>query len=214
MTEFLQTVNWIDLLVVILLVRSGYVGFTKGLSWELFRLVGCVAAALISVYYYENVAQLASDYVSALYPFSKLISFTGLYLIIFLIFKFINALIAKLVLIEIFSTLEHLGGFLLGLVRGSIILSLLLISLLYVPIPYFEKSVRERSYIGPGVVKIVPFMYEKASNIFPLLKVGLRNEELIRMAGLEAPAPAPGTATKKKESSIEYKKRILKGDLQ
>lgn len=183
MTEFFQKINWTDLLVVILLIRSSYVGFTRGFSWECFRFIGVICAVLIPIYFYESVSQLIGDYFPVIYPFSNLLSFTALYILIFIISKIINILIEKIIKIEVFSMLERFGGFCLGVMRGSIILSLIFISLILTPVPYFEKSIKERSYTGPVVSKVAPFLYEKIAIIFPALKFGQRNEALIKITG-------------------------------
>ena len=185
MSDFLQKINWIDLLAVILLVRSSYVGFTKGFGWEFFRFLGYLGGAFLSVYYYEYVSQLTGDYLPAVSPFSNLISFTSIYILILFIFKFINTIIEKIIKIEIFSTLERLGGLILGFLRGAITLSLILITLVLMPVPYFEKSVKERSYTGPTILMVVPFLYERAAKIFPALKFERRNEALSKVTGLD-----------------------------
>lgn len=185
MTEVFQNTNWIDLLIVILLIRSSYVGFTKGFGWELFRFVGYIATVLSAIYYYEFVSQLISDYFPVISSFSNLVSFSGIYLAILFIFKFINLLLEKVIKIETFSTIERIGGLLLGFLRGVILTSLLLISLVFTPVPYFEKSVKERSYSGQVVVRFAPFLYEEAALVFPALKFGQRNEALSKLTDLK-----------------------------
>jgi len=184
LTGVLQKINWIDLLVVILLVRSSYVGFTKGFGWELFRFIGYISTVIATVYYYEYASQLIGDYFPVVYSFSNLLSFTGVYLVILFIFKFVNILIEKVIKIETVSGVERLGGLLLGFLRGTIFTSFLLISLVFTPIPYFEKSIKERSYTGQVIIKVAPFVYEKIALIFPALKFNQRNEALSKMSDL------------------------------
>lgn len=138
---------------------------------------------MVSIYYYDFGSQLISDYFPAVYTVSNFLSFTALYLVILLIFKFINILLEKIIKIEVFSTLERAGGFFFGLGRGGIILSLLLISLMLAPIPYFEKSVKERSYIGRPVSMITPFLYDKFAKLFPNLSSGQRGAAISKLTG-------------------------------
>lgn len=123
----------------------------------------------------------------AIYLFANLLGFTSLYTLILIIFKLINILIEKIVKIEILSALERVGGLLFGFMRGAILLSFLLISLILTPVPYFEKSIKERSYMGPTVSRFAPFLYEKVAVIFPTLKFGQRNEALSKLTGLTIP---------------------------
>ncbi len=186
MTEILRNINWVDLLVVIVLIRSSYVGFTKGISWELFRLIGIICALVGAIYFYETSSQLVSDYVPLIYPFANLITFTFLYLLIFFISKVLNGLIGKIIKIEFLSAFERVGGFFIGVLRGGILLSFLLISLLLTPLPYFEKSIKERSRTGQTVSVIAPFLYDKIASFFPALKFEQKNEALIKLTGYVA----------------------------
>ncbi|MCM8781958.1 MAG: CvpA family protein, partial [Candidatus Omnitrophica bacterium] len=146
MTEFFQKINWTDLLVVILLIRSSYVGFTRGFSWEFFRLIGVVCAAIGAIYFYEDISLLIGDYLPIIYPISSLLSFTAIYTIILFLLRLINLFMEKIIKIEVFSILEKIGGLCLGFLRGGILLSLLMISLILTPIPYFERSIKQRAY--------------------------------------------------------------------
>ncbi len=189
MSELFQKVNWIDLLVVILLIRSSYVGFTKGFGWEFFRVIAVICAAIGAIYFYENGARLISDYIPVLYPLANQISFTSLYLIILLIIKIITLFIDKIIKLEVFSALDMIGGLVLGAGRGVILLSLLLITLMWTPIPYFEKSIQERSLTGQTISAAAPFIYEKIAVMFPALKYEHRNEELLKLTRLEGGTP-------------------------
>jgi uncharacterized membrane protein required for colicin V production len=184
LTEIFQNINWVDLLVVILLIRSSYVGFTKGFGWELFRFIGYLSTAVAAVYFYEYASQLLGDYFPVAQSFSNLICFTALYAGALFIFKFINLIIEKIIRIETFSTVERLGGLALGFLRGAILTSLLLISLVFMPVPYFEKSIKERSYSGQMALKTVPFLYDKIGAVFPALEFSQRNEALSKMVNL------------------------------
>ena len=64
--------------------------------------------------------------------------------------------------------------------REILLTSLLLTSLVLAPLPYFEKSIKERSYTGRLVLKAAPFMYKGFASIFPALNAGNRNEGLTK----------------------------------
>ena len=191
MTEFFQNINWIDLLVVILLIRSSYIGFARGFGWEFFRFLGAISVVIFPIYFYEYGTQLIIDYFPVLDPFSDPICFTSLYIIPILVFKIINGVVDKIRVIKIdtFSILGNVGGLCIGFIRGCILLSLLLISLIFTQIPYFEKSVKERSYAGRSILKIAPFVYDNIAEFFPALKFGSRNEAIKELTGLQTRLP-------------------------
>jgi len=207
--EIFQKINWVDLLVVILLIRGSYVGFTKSFGWEFFRFIGYICAILAAIYYYETASRLISDYFPVVSPISNLLSFTGIYLIILLIIKLIDFLIAKIIKIETVSAAGRFGGCLFGFFRGSLLTSLLLISLAFTPIPYFEKSIKDRSYTGGAVLKIAPFLYDKVTLLLPALKAGQRNEALSKSTNLKDGLFVFHSV---KGDRAKQKKGLLKGD--
>ncbi|MEI8176849.1 MAG: CvpA family protein [Candidatus Omnitrophota bacterium] len=191
MTELFQRFNWIDLLVVIVLIRSSYVGFTQGFSWEFFRLTGMIGAVIGTIYFYEYGARLISDYIPVVYPISDLLSFTLFYIVILVVVKILNLFIDRIIKLEVFSALEKMGGLLFGALRGIIFLSLFLITLWYIPIPYFGRSIQERSFSGVAIARVAPFIYEKTAGIFPGLRSHQRGEALLRIVSTDARSAAP-----------------------
>ncbi|MDD5423913.1 MAG: CvpA family protein, partial [Candidatus Omnitrophica bacterium] len=53
MPEAFQRVNWVDVLTVILLLRTCYIGARTGLSEEVFKMVGVLLALYISMSFYS-----------------------------------------------------------------------------------------------------------------------------------------------------------------
>lgn len=54
-----STFNWVDVLVIILLIRAGFVGWTKGLTLEFFKFIGIVVTMFVSLRFYDNLSSWA-----------------------------------------------------------------------------------------------------------------------------------------------------------
>ena len=52
--EFLKGLNWVDVFVVILLIRITYIAVKTGLSVEVFKSLGTVCAVYLALHYYIN----------------------------------------------------------------------------------------------------------------------------------------------------------------
>ena len=53
--DIIRRINWVDLLVVILILRISYVAFQEGLSHEIFPIIGGVVIIIVNLHYYERI---------------------------------------------------------------------------------------------------------------------------------------------------------------
>jgi len=54
--EILSKINWVDVLVLILILRTSYVSLQDGLSHEILPLVGSICMLVFSLHYYTKIA--------------------------------------------------------------------------------------------------------------------------------------------------------------
>ena len=160
--DILKQFNWIDILVVIILLRIGYVALSSGFPVELFKLLGIIAAIYLSLHYYtvwahsfQQVAVLKLIPEGILIP----ISFLLLVLVGDMFFVFLRAIFYRFLKLEAAPNLNKWGGFLLGLARGILTVSLIICFFTISGITYLNKSVNE-SYSGKSLFKIAPTVYD------------------------------------------------------
>ena len=166
MPEFFQKINWIDCLIIIFLIRCGYIGFVSGLGWEVIRVLDHLVVTFITIFFYNRVAEIITTSLPALESFSFAIAFFVLYVSLFSVLRLFYLLLTNVVGLRVFSPLQRWLGLMLGLIRGSLFVSLILVSLVLFPTVYFKKSVAERSLLGSSFVKIAPVLYENAGAVF------------------------------------------------
>ena len=157
----LKQVNWIDIFVVILLLRSIYVAIKNDFSIELFKLLGTVFAAYLSLHYYL----IFSDYIASRtginnIPSAYLTSFSIIALAIvgYLVFVLLRSVFYRLINMEVAPKLNKWGGLLFGLSRGLLLISLIIFILVTSGSGYLKVSVRT-SYSGKRLLKIAPSVY-------------------------------------------------------
>ena len=54
--------NWFDIFVVILLLRTGYIGLKNGLAVEIYKTAGLGFSGLVSFYFYKGVVSFINQY--------------------------------------------------------------------------------------------------------------------------------------------------------
>jgi len=181
--EIIRQINWVDIVVLILIVRTTYVALQHGLTHEVFPLIGSIAMLLVSLRYYSGLGLAISKTLFNLpLALSNFFSFLILIIGLGLLCKLVNTILAKLVKVEWHPLIERFGGFVTGLLRGSIIAGITLTVLALLPIPYLQSSIRDRSLIGMSFLRIGPDIYDKTIEFLPFAATKdskIEREELI-----------------------------------
>ena len=158
--EVFQRINWVDILVVILLFRTSYIGARTGLSEEIFRVIGILLGLFFSMKYYSALGTLLNTNVSLPQELVDGITFLILILLSVLIMKLVSLGLTKIVKFAFTETIDKWVGFIVGLFRGIMILSLLFTLFGIVNVDYLVKSVEERSLSGPYIKQMAPNVYQ------------------------------------------------------
>ena len=160
MSEAFHRINWVDILIVILLIRTSYIGAKTGLSTEIFKIIGVLLGLYFGMKYYSVVGSWMSSKISLPPEVSEGAAFLILVLILILSLKLVSIGLEKIVKLTFADKLSKWGGFIIGLLRGGILLSLLFMFFGIIQVDYLVKSVEERSLTGPSIQKIAPFTYQ------------------------------------------------------
>ncbi|MFC1699447.1 CvpA family protein [Candidatus Omnitrophota bacterium] len=159
--SFLPETNWVDIIVVIFLIRGGYIGFNQGFSVELFKSLGAIAATVVSFLYYDQVGVWLAKHSFLSAQAANIISFLIFFFLLLIVFRWVRILLFKIMHFELIgSGLERWGGFSLGLLRSIVFASLFLFCLTLMPVDYLRKSVEEKSFFGPGLKQVAPKVFE------------------------------------------------------
>lgn len=164
----LNQVNWIDIVILTILLRTGYVGLKQGLTKHFFSFIGMIAASCLAIHYYERVAGFLTSNMN----FSSgspaiLLSFILLTVGAILFFKFVIFIILRVLKVEFASFLEKSGGLIIGIFYGLVLSSLLLLIFSFSEASYVKGSL-EKSYAAQWVIKIAPLTYDAILKILPI----------------------------------------------
>jgi len=153
--------NWVDIFVVIILLRTGYVAIKNGLPLELFKLLGTLLATYLSLHYYTNLAvSLHTFKVIDKVPLELLHFFSFIFLAIlgYFIFILLRSLFYRFMKMEAVSALNKWGGLILGIGRGILLAGLLIFILVISHISYLKNSVKD-AYSGKHLLKVAAATY-------------------------------------------------------
>ena len=137
-----------------------YIGFRLGLSSELVKLAAVVGGFFVSFRYYQGVGDfvahqtfLSTEWAGALVMVGLI---AGVYIGVILVMR----LLERLAQLTFHAKVNQVGGLLVGLVRGGLVASVILVALRQLPSSYLAASIEERSLTGPIVSRMAPAVYD------------------------------------------------------
>jgi uncharacterized membrane protein required for colicin V production len=171
-TNIISKLNWVDILIVTIVFRISYVAYKDGLSHEIFPLLGSLGTAILSLHYYHSLSNyIYHNAVRLPVALLDFLSFVILLVAIGMIFKLLRMISDKIIKVTWHPLVEKAGGLLVGFMRASVVTSIVLMILALMPLSYLQWSIRDRSLMGTGFLRIVPDIYGKVSGALPTFKV-------------------------------------------
>ena len=160
--------NWVDLVVLIFVLRGCYVGFNSGIVSELLHGLGAVGVAAASIAYWPILARWLQPWMGSFNPIiCNLVVFWLLFLVlIFAVRQLINVALSAVKWEKLHWLLQSVAV-VLGGVRGLWWSGFMLLILTSSQVTYLQACVEDRSVLGPRVVELSHQYLELVSDRLP-----------------------------------------------
>jgi len=168
--EFLKQFNWVDVVVLILVIRGIIRGAKNGIVLEFFSLIGWCLALYLSLKFYKPIASNIYKRTEIPLVLNEIFVFGGIMAGTILVANFIGNIFKHIVKIKVVEKISLWGGMVLGMLKGLVILSSLFYLLGILEIPYLDNSIKERSLSGRMITKVSEIVYQNMEEIFPIGK--------------------------------------------
>ena len=142
-----------DIFVLTLLVRVGYIGIRKGLFIEIVKLLGLLAGLLVAITQYLRLGQELSVRLNLHLALSRNVAFWSLLLITYLGLRLIGFVLEKTLKVEGGGFWSRFCGAVTGLIRGSLLVMCILTGILFTGSGYLTESIEKKSLLAPFFVK-------------------------------------------------------------
>lgn len=159
--------NWIDGILIVLLLASVIVGSKKGLIRELMAFIVFFTAIIVSVNYIDDFAVLVYSKLGGSPLISALLSFVILIAVSYAVFKILGLLFYRVANIKQVGRRDQMGGALIGFLRGWVAVGFLTLLVFLIPMPNNFYVAFESSFFGPAVAKTIPLMFDGTSKLHP-----------------------------------------------
>jgi uncharacterized protein YkwD len=158
--------NWVDLIIILVLIYFFLDGLRSGFFNQFFELVGFVISLCASLIFFPRVAPLFVKFFQIPESFANAISF---FLVWFLIEAIYVFLVQKILVLGGKITMSKLSkwlGFLPGIVNGLVMLAFLLTLIVVLPVPSFLKKDLYASTLGSKILSETAQLEQPFQEIF------------------------------------------------
>lgn len=164
--------NWVDILLAIVVFRTGYIGFARGIGIELVKAAALITALAIGANFHEQLAALAVHL-----PLPQSIMLVLAYALLVMSVLYLGHLVNQWLMVRWLkrehpkSIVERVLGAFVGIARGAVTVGALLVLLQAPPLGpiahYVNTSVYDRSATGVPVAERTQTLMERAANCLP-----------------------------------------------
>lgn len=185
---YISQFNWIDILIIICVLRMCFIGLKRGLGTEIFKFINICFCTFVAFHFYYSLGEFISSKLPALPLEAALIfNYAVLIFIITIIFRMLREGFFVFIKTETVSAVSKYSGLIVGFIRGILISGLIIFGLLISTVHYFELSART-SFLGPRILQFQIKTYEAIFNgivakIFPDQSL---NQEVIKVLEVKA----------------------------
>ncbi|MDH4222982.1 MAG: CvpA family protein [candidate division Zixibacteria bacterium] len=159
--------NWIDYVLIALLVVAVFIGSKRGFFSGMMGIIGLILGVIVSINYVDLVTLrvLSNMKVSPVVVsfFSLIIVFALVYLLV----KLLGFLFYKVASLNPLGKIDKFGGMVFGVIQGWILLGFVLILLIFPPLPLSLTNKIDASFLGPLIRGSVPLIYQESSFLHP-----------------------------------------------
>lgn len=160
--EIIKQFNWLDVFVIILLLRISYASIKSGFFTSLFNLLGAVFACYIALHYYVHLGDFCQAYIptppNIPLEIWDLFAFLALGMLGYAVFIILRETFFRFIKAEAVSLLNKWGASILGIARGLLLISMMIFFLSIPVINYFEDSVK-KSFFSKDLIKVSTSTY-------------------------------------------------------
>lgn len=170
--------NWLDILIVIILLFSAFMGWRRGLVRQFFDVVAVFASYLVALRYGSQFIVLLNSYLPFFHwlpawlndptPFGfvlgeillRLFGFALLFFLVRMFFRLLAGMAHSIFSLPVLGTVNALGGLGLGLLKGVLLVLIIVAVANLIGTPFWQKAL-QNSLAASQIMDIWPVVYQQ-----------------------------------------------------
>ena len=167
-----MNLNYLDIIIIVLVFVFGVAGWRKGVILEAATLLGLGLGLYGAFHFSDYTAEELVRWVEINPKYLGVISFIVTFMVVALVVNLIGKLLSKVVKNLNLGFIDRIGGFVVGVAKGILLCSLLVMLLNVMNLRGIVKDdAKKASVLYPWVEQAVPYVYQG----FDLVKEAVQN---------------------------------------
>lgn len=151
--------NWVDIVVALILLFFFIAGARKGFILEVTGLIAIIGAFLVGIAGAPIWSQILVDRLKFPPSLATLVAFILIFILVFILIRALGNLLFKVIRATPLDALDRLGGSCIGLLKGALIVSLILIFLGLFTLPHAVVQGLNDSWSAGPLRTVAPSLY-------------------------------------------------------
>ena len=152
--------NYLDVIIGLILLLFAYKGKKKGLIVEAFSLAAFLIGIYGAMYLSDITAKGLAKIIDAPQEIMTIIAFIITFIILAILVTFIGKLISKIVEALFLGFIDKIGGFVFGIVKGALLVSILILVLNFFGLTdIVDNKTKKNSFLYRNTESIAYYLY-------------------------------------------------------
>lgn len=153
-------INWVDILIVIYIIRAFFLGKKRGLSYEITALISALFAWVTALHFYQDFGESLSKWFLLTIPTARIIAFILIGIGVLFLGAIAARLLKKIMKLSFVPNVEKIGGCILGTLRGISISAMIIVTFALIPANFVQREVYLNSFLGNYLVALSPKIHK------------------------------------------------------
>ena len=153
--------NYLDIIIAVILFLFGWKGLRRGLIIEVVTLLAFGVGIYGAMHFSEFTAEHLVEFIEVNPKYLNTIAFVLTFVLLVIAVNLIGRLVSKAVKAMNLGFFDRLGGFVIGVAKGVLLCSALVLVLNNLQaFGLVKEEVKKESYLYPYVEEAVPYLYQ------------------------------------------------------
>ena len=152
--------NFIDLILILIILLFAIQGFRKGLIYEVASLAGLILGIYASFHFANYLEGYLTDYLNVPEIYSTVTAFILIFLLVVIALHFVGKIIENIIDLVALGFINKLAGSVFGLAKGIILISLAFLILDHFDKEIISKERKNESFLYKPIESIAPLLWE------------------------------------------------------
>jgi membrane protein required for colicin V production len=159
--------NWIDFVLMGLLLAAIIIGARRGVFSGLMGIIGLTSGVIFSINYSEQITAKFLSHMKVSTVMVVFMAFIVVFVMVYVGIKLLGFFFYKFASLKPLGRVDAVGGAIMGIFQGWIVLGVMLFLLIFLPLPDSFVAKLDSSFFAPGMRGVVPMIYDETTFLHP-----------------------------------------------